>query len=135
MYFVLIMFIWIFLSFGTNHLNFHYFIWGNFLWYMSALDFEHVSGMNYARKPRYHCTLFLINCAHNYTYQFEYGNTSWNVNHIITSLTRFKSVVFTSIPIPWLTGQTNICICNGQQSSVIIAADAVKYSSFFFVKI
>jgi hypothetical protein len=23
---------------------------------MSALDYEHVSGMNYAREPRYHCT-------------------------------------------------------------------------------
>jgi hypothetical protein len=59
MYFVLIIFIWIFLSFGTNHLSFHYFLWGNSLWYTSALDYEHVSGTNYARKPRYHCIFHL----------------------------------------------------------------------------
>jgi hypothetical protein len=38
MYFVLISFILIliFLSFGTNHLNFHYFLWGNSLWITST---------------------------------------------------------------------------------------------------
>jgi hypothetical protein len=51
MYFVLIIFIWIFLSFGTNRLSFHYFLWGNSLWYKSALNYELVSGTNYAHKP------------------------------------------------------------------------------------
>jgi hypothetical protein len=36
MYFVLIIFMWIFFSFGTNHLSFHYFLWGNSLWCTSA---------------------------------------------------------------------------------------------------
>jgi hypothetical protein len=58
MYFVLIIFIWIFLSFGTNHLSFHYFLWGNSPWYTSALDYEHVSGTNYARKRRHHCITY-----------------------------------------------------------------------------
>jgi hypothetical protein len=57
MYFELIIFIRIFLSFGTNHLSFHYFLRGNSLWYTSALDYEHVSRTNYARKPRFHCTI------------------------------------------------------------------------------
>jgi hypothetical protein len=56
MHFVLIIFIWIFFSFGTNYLNFHYFLWENSLWYTRALDYEHVSGTNYAREPRHHCT-------------------------------------------------------------------------------
>ena len=30
----------------------------NSLWYMSALDDKHVSGVNYARKPKYYCLLF-----------------------------------------------------------------------------
>ena len=27
----------------------------NLLWYISALDHKHVSGTNYARKPRFYC--------------------------------------------------------------------------------
>jgi hypothetical protein len=38
-----------------NHLSFHYFLWGNSVWYTSAVDYTYVSGTNYARKPRYHC--------------------------------------------------------------------------------
>ena len=29
---IVIIFIWMFLSDGTNHLSFHYFLWGNSLW-------------------------------------------------------------------------------------------------------
>jgi hypothetical protein len=56
MYFVLIILIWIFFSSGTNHLSFHYFLWGNSLWYKSALDYKHISATNNARKPKCHCT-------------------------------------------------------------------------------
>ena len=49
---------WIFLGRGTNHLSFHYFLWGNLLWYVSALDYKYASRMTYARKPRFSCTSF-----------------------------------------------------------------------------
>ena len=40
---------------GTNYLSFHWLLWGNFLWYTSALDYKHSSGTNYAHNPRYYC--------------------------------------------------------------------------------
>ena len=41
-YSIVIIFIRIFLGCGTNHLSFHYFLWGNSLWYTRALDYKHV---------------------------------------------------------------------------------------------
>jgi hypothetical protein len=42
-------------EFWNDPSEFPYFLWGNSLWYASALDCEHVSGTNYARKPRCRC--------------------------------------------------------------------------------
>lgn len=43
----------IFRLYEMSHLSFHYILWGNFLWYTSALHYNHVSGTNYAHKLRY----------------------------------------------------------------------------------
>ena len=57
---IVIIFIWIFLGCGMNHQSFYFFLWGNSLWYISALDYTHVSGTNYTCKPRFYCILFLM---------------------------------------------------------------------------
>lgn len=42
---------------GTNDLSFHFFLWGNSLWYTSALDHKHSSATDYAHNPRYYCIM------------------------------------------------------------------------------
>ena len=39
-------------------LSFHYSLWGNSLWYTTAVDCKHASGTNYAGKPRFYYIWF-----------------------------------------------------------------------------
>lgn len=56
------------------------FIWGNSLWYISALDYKHVSGTNYARNTRFYCTCQLpvlpVSRRHCFVCWYFFGSIS-----------------------------------------------------------